>query len=658
MNHFSFLFSPTAQALGHTILYSFWQAFIVFICLRVILKLIPDASARFKYSISYSAYLGIAAWFVITLVQQLSLVENEYAYREIIGKSVLQQISFDQTVHNISRGLSLSFLNNYLPWIVGFYLLGIVCFGVRLMLNYFQTNQLKTKGLTALDMEWQKRILQLAGKMNIRKTVRTYFSHRVETPLMIGFFKPMILLPLATVNHLSVPQFEAVLLHELAHIRRDDYFFNLLQSVIDIILFFNPFTWWITKNIREEREKCCDEMVLQLSDPYHYASALLALEEPVRNSTLLLTAVGKHRQLFYRIKNIIEMKNNRINLQQKFISLLVIATAVISVAWLTPKENKTSHSDKQMQALKNSFLIANSGSPVFNNNITLRAFSDSPPKVPPHAPLPPVVPVSPMPPVPPEPTEPPLTANGDMVSPPPVVPSPPLPPHNAIQDTLSPLNSFLNSPEWKKQQEELSKSTAPMQKYFQSNAWKKQQEMILKNAAAMQKYFNSPEWKKQQDKIQKNADHVQEYFNSPEWKKQQEELSKSTAPMQKYFQSNVWKKQREMLLKNAAAMQKYFNSPEWKKQQDEIQKNALMSRNILIEEWKKQQEEIKHSADSLKAYFNSDAWKKQQEALQKTMAQTKQFFESDEWKKQQQEFKKMIEENKEMMKTNSESKNK
>ena len=160
MNHFSFLFSPTAQALGHTLLYSLWQAFIVFICLRLILKLIPNASARIKYFLSYFAYLGIAAWFIVTLISQLSLAQNELAYQEIIGQNALQQMAFEQTTSYSDSALSFSYLNNYLPWIVGFYLLGIVWFTMRLLYNYFQTNHLKTSGLTALEVNWQQRIIQ------------------------------------------------------------------------------------------------------------------------------------------------------------------------------------------------------------------------------------------------------------------------------------------------------------------------------------------------------------------------------------------------------------------------------------------------------------------------------------------------------------------
>ncbi len=95
-------------------------------------------------------------------------------------------------------------------------------------------------------------------------------------------------------------------------------------------------------------------MVLQLSDPYHYARALLALEEPLKNQPLVMTAVGKRSHLFHRIKNIMEMKNNHLNLRQKFITLIVIAIAIVSVAWLSPAENKDALKLKNKKISKNS----------------------------------------------------------------------------------------------------------------------------------------------------------------------------------------------------------------------------------------------------------------------------------------------------------------
>jgi beta-lactamase regulating signal transducer with metallopeptidase domain/O6-methylguanine-DNA--protein-cysteine methyltransferase len=613
MNHFSFLYSPAAQALGYSLVYSLWQSFIIFICLRLILKCISDASSRFKYAISYFAHLGIAAWFVITFFQQFSLRQSEYLSLQIMheGFSPLQVSHYSATING---GISLSFLNNYFPWLTIIYLLGIVWLSVRLMLNYFQTIRFRINGLSDLDIGWLDHIETLAHKMGIHQPVYTYISRYITTPMMVGFFRPVILLPLAAVNNLSPDQIEAILLHELAHIRRNDYLFNLIQSVLDTVLFFNPFAWWISKNIREEREKCCDEMVLKLSDPYPYARALLALEEFGNNHhKLVMAAVNKRSQLFYRIKNIMEMKNKPINFSQKIIALAIVISATISVAWLTPNEKKPTGNNKEIQ---NTHKTLSAVSPNFSTNpfsvysAAIQAIADSghPKAIPPLPPPPPAPPGAPLPPLPLLPPAPAIAAM------PPLPPLPPLPPSvsmNRLKDSIPSLDKYFKSDEWKQQQNEIKKSAEKLQQYFKSPEWKKQQENIQKSTASIQKYFQSNAWKQQQNEIMKSTEKLQQYFKSPEWKKQMENIKKSTSTIQQYFNSDEWKQQQNEIKKSTEKLQQYFNS----------------------DEWKKQQEELKHITDSVKAYFNSDLWKKQNQNLQETMAQTKKSSKSDEWKK-------------------------
>ncbi|HEY5408702.1 MAG TPA: M56 family metallopeptidase [Ginsengibacter sp.] len=626
MNPSIFFSSPTAQALGYTLVYSLWQSFVVFICLRLILKSIPHASSRFKYIISYLAHLGIAAWFVITFIQQLSIRQSEYISMQIIPHGIFQQSVSDHSA-TITGGLSLSFLNNYFPWLAAVYVIGIIWFSVRLMLNYFQTIRFRINGLSDLESEWLDHIEDMAAKMGIHQPVYTYISKYVTTPMMAGFFRPVILLPLAAVTNLSPQQIEAIILHELAHIRRNDYLFNLVQSVIDTLLFFNPFAWWISKNIRNEREKCCDEMVLQLSDPFHYARALLALEEFGQNNfTLVMTAVNKRSQLLHRIKNIMEMKNKHINISQKLIALAIVISATISVAWLTPNEKKATAINAELQK-PNKTLFAVRATNVLpqlaGNTSVSKLISDSghPKIIPPLPPLPPIPPVpavpplAPLAPIPPTPPVPPI---------PPVAPLPPLSSLKELKDSFPSLGDYFNSDDWKKQQDEINKANEKLQQYFKGPEWKKQMKDLSKSTASIQKYFQSNAWKEQQKAIQNSTASIQKYFNSPEWKKQQDEISRSTEKVQQYFNSPEWKKQQDEIKKSTEKMQQYFNSDEWKKQQDEIKK----------------------SADSVKAYFKSDEWKKQQAALQEVMAQTKKYFQSDEWKKQQDELKKMFEENK------------
>ena len=120
----------------------------------------------------------------------------------------------------------------------------------------------------------------VATRMGIKKPVHIWLSGIVTSPVTIGYIKPVILLPIAAINQLSTQQLEAVLLHELAHIRRYDYFVNLVIRFIQTILYFNPFVKALVKTVEIEREKSCDEMVIQFQyDPHGYASALLMLEK-------------------------------------------------------------------------------------------------------------------------------------------------------------------------------------------------------------------------------------------------------------------------------------------------------------------------------------------------------------------------------------------
>jgi len=112
-------------------------------------------------------------------------------------------------------------------------------------------------------VEWRLFVQQLAQQLGIKKTVRIYLSGSITSPLTLGFWKPVILVPLASINHLTTKQVEAVLLHELAHIKRYDYLYNIILSVIEAVLFFNPFTQLISKQLKRERENCCDDWVLQ-----------------------------------------------------------------------------------------------------------------------------------------------------------------------------------------------------------------------------------------------------------------------------------------------------------------------------------------------------------------------------------------------------------
>ncbi len=170
-------------------------------------------------------------------------------------------------------------------------------------------------------------------------------SHKINVPVVFGHLKPLVLLPVALVSRLDVQQIEAILLHEIGHVKRNDYLFNIVQTIIETLLFFNPFTRWIAANIRVEREHCCDDFVLKHTrQSLPYAYVLLALEE-YRSASLspAMAADGNSKSpLFNRIKRITTMTTPQQKKQRNLgaVTVLVLVAAMICFATAFSQDKK------------------------------------------------------------------------------------------------------------------------------------------------------------------------------------------------------------------------------------------------------------------------------------------------------------------------------
>jgi uncharacterized protein (TIGR03067 family) len=150
----------------------------------------------------------------------------------------------------------------------------------RLLFTWIQVQRLQQRRVQSPRPEHLALLQRLAARLQISRTVRLLESIVVEVPTVIGWLKPVILLPVASVNSLTVQQLEAILAHELAHIRRADYAVNLVQSLIETLLFYHPAVWWMSARIRQEREHCCDDLATSISgDAASYVAALVRMEE-------------------------------------------------------------------------------------------------------------------------------------------------------------------------------------------------------------------------------------------------------------------------------------------------------------------------------------------------------------------------------------------
>ena len=151
-----------------------------------------------------------------------------------------------------------------MPFLAIFWLIGISFFASRILLGLFRLHHFSTQETISLPSTWDTRLLTLQRLSGVYRPITVRLSHLVESPITYRFFRPIVLLPISLFTHLSDEQIEVILLHELAHIKRQDYLVNLLQSCMEVLFFYHPLIWWISKQVRLEREHCCDDRGMNL----------------------------------------------------------------------------------------------------------------------------------------------------------------------------------------------------------------------------------------------------------------------------------------------------------------------------------------------------------------------------------------------------------
>lgn len=330
--------SPFLQALGYSIINSLWQfalLWLIYVLLNTILKL----TSRQKYFAGYLLQACGFLWFIITF----SIYFRQYSQLAASYFPLHRSYSFFIAPGNAATIREKIFAwviqtENFLSYLSVAYLTLLVFTCIRWIKSYNFTQYVRSGGLHAIEINWQLFVKQLSAGLGIKREVKIYLSEKVKTPLTIGFFKPFILIPLASLNHLDTDQMEAVILHELAHIKRFDYLFNLFLALIETALFFNPFTILISWQIKRERENCCDDFVLQYNyNAASYAGALLQIATHQSSAYLLaLNAADNKQVLLGRIKRMIEKKEKTFfNYRYQLLALLVMITVLSSLALLS-----------------------------------------------------------------------------------------------------------------------------------------------------------------------------------------------------------------------------------------------------------------------------------------------------------------------------------
>ncbi|MGQ0633472.1 MAG: M56 family metallopeptidase [Planctomycetaceae bacterium] len=199
----------------------------------------------------------------------------------------------------IARPLSPS-----IPWFVSLWLAGVTLLSIRLSLGWLWVERVRRGPHQPAAANWQSALRKLSARLGMGHTVRLVDTSLVEIPSVIGWLQPVILFPAGALVGLTTPQVEALLAHELAHVRRHDYLANLLQTCVESFLFYHPAVWWVSSVIREEREHCCDDLAIAVcGDRTAYALALAVMEE-LRAGTPALAAAASGGSLLKRNRRI------------------------------------------------------------------------------------------------------------------------------------------------------------------------------------------------------------------------------------------------------------------------------------------------------------------------------------------------------------------
>jgi beta-lactamase regulating signal transducer with metallopeptidase domain len=300
------------QSLGWATVNSFWQMALLW-CIYLAINSIFQITSHKKYRLAVGAILSGFVWFALTFVY-------------FFNSSPVSTIAFfNQTISE-----SNSMLNVFLISASIAYLSLLIFPSYRLFKNWEFVQRIKKQGLVKADLNYRLFVNKISAQLGITKKVFVYISELVTSPVTVGYLKPIVLLPVAALSNLSTQQVEAILLHELSHIRRYDYLVNFLVSIISTFLYFNPFVKQFIRTIEEERENCCDQLVLQYGyDKVGYASALLTLEKlSITKHTLALGAAGKN-YLLNRIEKIVGMEQKKRFKKSQFAGLLAALLCIV-----------------------------------------------------------------------------------------------------------------------------------------------------------------------------------------------------------------------------------------------------------------------------------------------------------------------------------------
>ena len=349
MNALEQMFSEQFMyALGWTLLHSLWQGALIGLIVAVTIVLLHRYTARLRYFINSISLFALAALAVVTFFTSYATYRPDQPVRYDQGDYGIYMAPDKALAEESSpavESLSLSYLvdetaaycREHIPLFVMIWLLGMFAMMLRFLGGYALVRRYRSHRVKPVIGDWEQKFRELARRIKVNRNVRLLESALVRVPMAIGYLKPVVLLPLGALNGVPAQQMEAILVHELAHIRRRDYLMNIIQSLLEVIFFYHPVVWWLSKNIRIERENICDDIAITITgNTMEFAKALTNIQEINLGSPALAAGLsGKNKnRLVNRIRRLAGKPKIQSGFAEGFIaaSMLLISLAGLSAA--------------------------------------------------------------------------------------------------------------------------------------------------------------------------------------------------------------------------------------------------------------------------------------------------------------------------------------
>jgi beta-lactamase regulating signal transducer with metallopeptidase domain len=318
--------SPVVQSIGWALVNSIWQGTLIGVSTALALRAVSGARANTRYLVACAGLLlmllvPLVSVFTSRAQDSLDVVAMASSSPDIVAVAPIDRILLVAVV----------------VWVVGVALLSVrlvaACLGIERM----------KRATRSVDESLALRVRAIAHRFGVERSVQIFESTVVPVPTVVGYLRPMILLPASVISGLPAAHLDAVLAHELAHVRRHDYLVNVLQSIIETLLFYHPAVWWCSRQIRMEREHCCDDLVVEAcGDRVGYATTLAQLEE-LRGMKPMLSMNVTGGRLIDRIRRV--LKPSPANDGQSTTWMIVPALTLVAVAIVLAPALTTAEAD-------------------------------------------------------------------------------------------------------------------------------------------------------------------------------------------------------------------------------------------------------------------------------------------------------------------------